>query len=120
LLLGQSFLSRLRTWSIDNRLHTLLINESASTATSDDTGVVHQKASIQSKTPASNRTTAEGAPSESAEQKYGFLSPDSCGAAQKLCVSGPPDLCEQYRRDFAHFHVSCSGVTDTNVLGDPN
>jgi clan AA aspartic protease (TIGR02281 family) len=120
LLLGQSFLSRLHTWSIDNQLHTLLINESAPTGAVDSTGVVHQKATQQSRTPASNRIAAGGEPSEPAEPRYGFLSPDSCGAAQKLCVSGPPDLCEQYRRDFAHFHVGCPGVTDTNVLGDPN
>jgi clan AA aspartic protease (TIGR02281 family) len=33
LLLGQSFLSRLQTWSIDNRRHVLLINEGAVSST---------------------------------------------------------------------------------------
>jgi hypothetical protein len=33
LLLGQSFLSRLRTWSIDNERHLLLVNEDVSQPT---------------------------------------------------------------------------------------
>jgi clan AA aspartic protease (TIGR02281 family) len=38
LLLGQSFLSRLQTWSIDNERHLLMLNEGASQPASRSTG----------------------------------------------------------------------------------
>lgn len=91
LLLGQSFLSRLQTWSVDNQRHALVLNESFVPATPDQPTI---------------RDTHVTAGSQST----GGKSPDyQCGAAQNLCHDGA-HLCEVYREDFRRDHHYCPGV----------
>jgi hypothetical protein len=92
LLLGQSFLSPLQTWSVDNQRHTLILNEGLVPAARGQPAIPD------------TRVTA-------GSQSTGGKSPDyQCGAAQNLCREGA-DLCKVYREDFRRTHHYCAGVT---------
>jgi clan AA aspartic protease (TIGR02281 family) len=97
LLLGQSFLSRLQTWSIDNQQHLLLINEGVSQP-APGYGAAKQTSAVQSAA-SSNSSPAN----------------DDCGDAQDLCRQGSY-LCGVYRRDFIRHARNCAGVTDSSAF----
>lgn len=100
LLLGQSFLRRLRSWSIDNQRRVLIINGTvADTAPSESP----PRVSAASKPP--HRASAAVKPAESAT----FFTPHSCSAAQSLCREDSP-LCETYKREFKSADYVCRGV----------
>jgi hypothetical protein len=91
LLLGQSFLSRLRSWSVDNQRHALILNEGLVPAAPDRPAIREPQV-----TPGPQSTDSK--------------SPDyQCGAAQNLCREGA-HLCEEYRADFRREHHYCQGV----------
>jgi hypothetical protein len=91
LLLGQSFLSRLSAWSVDNQRHVLIINEAPP------------------QTPRSQYVyrAVPTAPSQPTSDSEDY----QCGAAQNLCREGAA-LCQSYRDDFRRDHRYCAGVTD--------
>jgi len=93
LLLGQSFLSRVRTWSIDNQRHLLSFD---------------QEESLQ--------TRYEPSPGPAEATGYRATPDYSCGAAQNLCRDGAKSLCRSYREDFRKANRICPGVYDGQTL----
>jgi hypothetical protein len=98
LLLGQSFLSRLRSWSVDNLRREFLINEGPPQVTAT--------ASLNHETPVNHE-----APSSQVADHRSF-DDEACGRAQKLCREGSGWLCKQYREDFKTVNRVCPGVSD--------
>jgi hypothetical protein len=107
LLLGQSFLSRFRTVSIDYQRHVLLIDESP---TSQSTTAIHETSVSMSAAPAAPPPVTDGDDPDHA-----------CGAAQTFCRSGMY-LCGVYRQDLVRAGRVCAGVTDTEypASAEPN
>jgi len=97
LLLGQSFLSRFQTVSIDYQRHVLLINESPVVPTSP--AIRETSVSPARSAPAPPPTT------DSDDADY------ACRAAQGFCRDGT-HLCDVYRQDFVRVGRVCAGVTD--------
>ena len=97
LLLGQSFLSRFRTVSIDYQRHLLLINESAAPPIP----------------PTVRETSVSTSPSPPSPAAVTDNDPDhACAAAQTFCREGMY-LCDVYRQDLVRAGRVCAGVTDT-------
>ena len=89
LLLGQSFLQRLQSWSIDNQRRVLIIN-----------GTVAETAASESPP----RVSAAGEPASEARRISNL-----CAAARSLCREGSP-LCETYRKEFKSADYVCMDV----------
>jgi len=101
LLLGQSFLSRFKTVSIDYQRHVLLLNESPTAPNS----------------PAIRETSASPAspvysPAPPLPVRDDNDPDHACGAAQTFCRDGMY-LCSVYRQDLVRAGRVCAGVTDT-------
>jgi hypothetical protein len=79
LLLGQSFLQRLRSWSVDNQRRVLIISEG-----------VAENASSEPPSSAAGISDTRHQPK-----------PDyACGDAQDICRKGASSSCKSYRNDF--------------------
>ena len=90
LLLGQSFLSRLQSWSVDNQRHVLVVSG----------GVAEAAMNLQAKSSSSYGQVREQGPDY------------SCGAAQNICRDGDSSLCADYQHEFAQKSRVCPGVYD--------
>lgn len=98
LLLGQTFLSRVQTWSVDNERHVLLLKAKGPTAAEPEEAQV---------TPPSSAIVATSSSHSDAEY--------ACGAAQKFCSEGAASLCADYRKEFTQENRICPGVYDPDA-----
>jgi len=99
LLLGESFLSKFQSWSIDNEHHLLVLNEEST--------AVQPEAQQTSEVPEQGSPDgASGGDTALPEQHD-----DKCGAAQTFCRNGM-ELCGEYRKDLLRDGKYCAGVTD--------
>jgi hypothetical protein len=93
LLLGQSFLSRVQTWSVDNQRHLLVFGEDSAKA---------------------SPTTRSSVPPSPPQAGFRSETDSSCGAAQNLCRDGYASLCDSYRKDFRREGRTCPGVYEVS------
>lgn len=129
LLLGQTFLSQLRTWSIDNQRHVLLLNESVGPAAVSSERAPEVPASHPTAMTAVVPATPPNTPmqpfvhdtkSAVPAQVDDTNDPDySCRAAETLCRQGM-QMCGEYRQDFLRTGRACPGVTDVVAPAEPN
>jgi len=129
LLLGQTFLSQLRTWSIDNQRHVLLLNESVGPAVVSSERAPEVPAShptaVTAVVPATPpnpqmQPIVQDTKSAVPVQVNDANDPDySCRAAETLCRQGM-QMCGEYRQDFLRTGRDCPGVTDVVTSAEPN
>ena len=107
LLLGESFLTRLGTWTIDNRRHLLVINESSST----------QPAVVVNESSSTQPADAQPPPTATADRRpSGDPSADyyECVMAQNYCNQPRSSECLAYRQKVSNARHECPGVYDAN------
>jgi len=111
LLLGQSFLGRLRSWSIDNQQHLLVMNEAPSQAWSPS--VTAQRTQEPTAPTSSTTSTTPEVRQPSFDRSHNLEA--KCIDAQYMCSE--PNLsagCNDSRGELAAANYFCSGVTVNN------
>lgn len=109
LLLGQSFLSQLQTWSFDNARHELVLNATPQVMPTSPSAETNAPRSAAPATPTPVSPVSSAA--VSAAQPNDDNDPDhACRAAQVFCREGSY-LCSSYRQDFQRAGRECPGVT---------
>jgi clan AA aspartic protease (TIGR02281 family) len=106
LLLGQSFLSQLQSWSVDNKRHVLILNEQVvADGPTTESELQRQQTYVPPQT----------ASPSSVQGSRIIVGPDEdCRTAQRLCADSESASCKYYAEDLRAAGAFCAGVTNVS------